>query len=205
MVMKKALILGTYENAPYHPFRGVDRALADLLAPDFAVTLTDDPRALFSLAAEGFDLAVSYLDAFDTPFSEDCAQALLTFVRGGGGLLCLHNGISLQTSDALYRLIGGRFLRHPPQTALRFTPQGFLSDEQAFTLSEEPYQFELCDPAVVPLLRYEYEGAFYPGGWCRLEGAGRVAFLTPGHSIDAFRVPEYLHMIARCAQWATNE
>ena len=45
-MMKKAMILGTYNDAPYHPFAGVDRALKDLLSPDFDVTLTDDPARL---------------------------------------------------------------------------------------------------------------------------------------------------------------
>ena len=39
---KKALIVGTYVNAPYHPFQQVDHALAELLAPNFDVTVTDE-------------------------------------------------------------------------------------------------------------------------------------------------------------------
>lgn len=206
-MMKKAMILGTYNDAPYHPFAGVDRALKDLLSPDFDVTLTDDPARLEETERGGYSLLVSYLDAFDKPFPDALAQAVCPFVRDGGGLLCLHNGISLQTNEAMYRLIGGRFLRHPRQTVLRFLPaaEGFLKDLPGFAISEEPYQFELYDKALTPLLRYEYEGASYPGGWCRAEGAGRVVFLTPGHSAEAFRVPEYLDMIARSARWLTEE
>jgi hypothetical protein len=102
---KKALIVGTYVNAPYHPFQQVDHALAELLAPDFDVTVTDDLSAFRALA--GFNLCVSYIDMFDAALPEGTGEAILSFVRGGGSLLCLHNGISLQTDEALFHLIGG--------------------------------------------------------------------------------------------------
>ena len=144
MVMKKrALIVGTYVNAPYHPFQQVDHALAELLAPDFDVTVTDDLSAFRALA--GVNLCVSYIDMFDAALPEGTGEAILSFVRGGGGLLCLHNGISLQTDERLFHLIGGKFTEHPPQTELRFTPaeDGFLQGMEGFSMSEEPYQFEM--------------------------------------------------------------
>ena len=203
MVMKKkALIVGTYVNAPYHPFQQVDHALAELLAPNLDVTVTDDLSAFRALA--GFNLCVSYIDMFDAALPEGTGEAILSFVRGGGGLLCLHNGISLQTDEALFHLIGGKFTGHPPQTDLEFSPHpdGFLREMACFTLLEEPYQFEMSGDEVVPLMRYQYKGREYMGGWCRTEGKGRVVFLTPGHSIASFRNQAYLAMIWKSAEWA---
>jgi type 1 glutamine amidotransferase len=76
---------------------------------------------------------------------------------------------------------------------------------EGFSMSEEPYQFEMSGDEVVPLLRYQYEGREYLGGWCRTEEKGRVVFLTPGHSIAAFRSEAYLAMIRKSAEWAVNQ
>ena len=205
--MRKALIIGTYINAPYHPFQQVDEALAEVLSSEFDVDFSDDLPRLLTMEEEGYSLCVSYLDMFDKPFPADAANAVLSFVRNGGGLLCLHNGISLQTDDRLFHLIGGKFTGHPPQTDLAFSPwpDGFLHEIAPFTLSEEPYQFEMSGDEVIPLLSYLYEGREYLGGWCRTEEKGRVVFLTPGHSIASFRCEAYLAMIWTSAEWAANQ
>ena len=54
---KKALIVGTYVNAPYHPFQQVDEALVALLAPEFDVMVTDDLSAFQRM--QGYDLCIS--------------------------------------------------------------------------------------------------------------------------------------------------
>lgn len=203
--MKKAIILGTWHNAPYHPFQGVDIILSDLLKDRFEVTLTDQLSDLLTLRQRGYDLFISYLDAFDQILPGEYAEAILAFVREGGGLLCLHNGISLQTDERMFRLIGGKFLNHPPQTEITFetVPAGILSDLPGFSISEEPYQFALSGNTITPLLTYRYNELSLLGGWSREEGAGRVVFLTPGHSIQAFRQKEYLDMIERSAEWVS--
>ncbi|MBQ9251710.1 MAG: ThuA domain-containing protein [Clostridia bacterium] len=200
---KKAVILGTYVNAPYHPFQGVDKVLRDLIKDEYEVELTDKLERLQALRREGVSLLISYLDAFDTPLPEPVAEEIEAFVLEGEKLLCLHNGISLQTSDRLYHLIGGKFLRHPPQTELSFTPaeEGFLAGCEGFAISEEPYQFEMSGENVTPVLNYVYDGKQYLGGWLREVGHGRIVFLTPGHSLETFRVPQYLDMISRSIQW----
>ena len=201
MVMK-ALVIGTYVNPPYHPFQQVDEVLAGLLGPDTAVT--DDFSRVLTMEREGYTLCVSYIDRFDAPLPDGVADAMLSFVRNGGGLVCLHNGISLQTDERLFHLIGGKFISHPPQTELAFSacPEGFLRGMAGFSISEEPYQFEMSGDEVLPLLTYQYNGKAYHGGWCRTEGKGRVVFLTPGHSIAAFRCKAYLDMIRKSAEWA---
>lgn len=205
--MKKALIWGTYQNAPYHPFQGVDEILSGLLKNHFEVTLTDQRSDLLLLQENGYELLISYLDDFDHVFPGECAEAILEYVRKGGGLLCLHNGISLQTDERMFHLIGGKFLCHPPQTNITFktTSTGIFSDLPGFTLFEEPYQFALSGDMITPLLTYQYNGLFLLGGWSREEGNGRVVFLTPGHSIRTFRQKEYLDMIYRSVEWLVDK
>jgi len=204
--MKKALIIGTYINPPYHPFQQVDQELTEILSPSFHLTVTDDLACLLSMEEADCDLLVSYLDRFDDVLPEGTAEVVDAFVRHGGGLLCLHNGISLQTDPRLYSLIGGRFTGHPPQADLSFLPdsKGFLKDLPGFILSEEPYQFQMFGNDVTPLLHYTYREKSHSGGWCRTEGKGRIAFLAPGHSVQTFRVPAFREMIRQCAEWATR-
>ena len=201
----KTLMIGTYINAPYHPFQEVDRVLISLLGPQ--TEATDDFSRLLTMEKEGYSLCVSYIDRFDSALPDGAADAILTFVRHGGGLMCLHNGISLQTDERLYHLIGGKFAWHPPQTDIAFSahPAGFLSGMAGFVISEEPYQFEMSGDEVFPLLTYRYDGKEYPGGWCRTEEKGRVVFLTPGHSIASFKNKEYLDMIRKSAEWAAEK
>jgi transposase-like protein len=182
----------------------VDEALAEALSTEFEITTSDDLSRLLTMDEEGYSLCVSYLDMFDQPFPADAANAVLSFVVHGGGLLCLHNGISLQSDDRLFHLIGGKFTGHPPQTNLEFSPHpdGFLRGMPSFTLTEEPYQFEMSGDEVIPLLTYRYKDTDFQSGWCRTEGRGRVVFLTPGHSIASFRSQAYLTMIRKSAEWA---
>lgn len=201
---KKALILGTYHEAPYHPFQGVDELLAALLKEDFEASLTDQLPALTVNGERAYDLLISYLDAFDKPLPAGWGEAVLEFVRQGGGLLCLHNGISLQTDERVFHLIGGGFLNHPQQEELAFetTPSGILSDLPGFSMMEEPYQFALSGEAITPLLTYRYGSMTCLGGWSREEGGGRIVFLTPGHTVQTFLKKEYQQMIIRSAKWA---
>ena len=205
MVMKRALIIGTYVNAAYHhPFQGVDQQLVKALEGAFEVRLTDDLNELKDLT--GYDLLVSYLDNLPAQWPEGVADSVSSFVRAGGGLLLLHYGICLSTLEPLLGLIGGRFDHHPPQEPLTFTPSpdGFLSALEGFTISEEPYQFQLAADDLKTILEYEYRGERYIGGWQRTEGQGRVVYLAPGHSVETFRLAAYRVMIKAAALWAVN-
>jgi len=40
------------------------------------------------------------------------------------------------------------------------------------------------------------------GGWCRVEGKGRVVGLLPGHAAEAYEATEYRTIVWRAAHWA---
>lgn len=202
--MKKSLLLGTYVNPPYHPLTGIDTLLTKLLGDAFSVESTDNPDAFQKLSAET-DLVISYLDDWSSPIPERDAEALTQYVSEGGGLLVIHNGISLQQSPDLACLIGGRFSHHPAQEPVTFQsiPGTFLEGCEEFTISEEPYQFtDLGD--ITPVLSYFYHGEAFLGGWEKTCGRGRIVYLCPGHTIATFEVPSFQKMIRlgalRCAR-----
>jgi len=92
---KRALALGTYEGAKYHPFTGGDKIVEGVLADDIAVDSTDDYGVLNKKTLGGYDLFISYTEFDDTRLPDEAAAALVSFVAGGGGLLAIHNGISI--------------------------------------------------------------------------------------------------------------
>ena len=200
--MSQILLFGTYIQPPYHPLKGVDALLTSLLADLGTVCPTDNPEDLLKLPGGSCPLLISYLDQFDHAIPEACADAVLRFVQEGGSLLALHNGISLSLDQGLLRVLGGRFSHHPTQEPIDFFPEEdtFLSGIPAFTISEEPYQFDHLTSDNRPLLHYTYRGETYLAGWERTEGRGKIIYLCPGHTIDTFNMESYKQMIRRSVQ-----
>ncbi|WP_438431285.1 ThuA domain-containing protein [Gorillibacterium sp. sgz500922] len=211
MAIKKALALGTYEGAPYHPFTGVDKVLEQVLADDFAVDCTDDYGVLNDKTLSGYDLFISYTEFDGVELSDEAAAALVSFVARGGGLLAIHNGISLQRRHELAALIGGYFTHHPEFTDLpiRIAPEAaehpVVQGLAGFTLGEEPYRFDRYPHYESTVLaEYEQDGQLWPAAWAHGYGLGRVVYVMPGHHLPSFQVKEVQDWIRRGAQWAAK-
>ena len=203
MVMAgRVLALGTRVNAPYHPFGDVEARLEDILREVCVLDCSDDPGALSDLRE--WTAVLSYLDEWKEKLRAEWAEGLKRFVAEGGGLLLLHNGICIQSDPGIGEMIGGRFLNHPAQEEITFTPGGLLEGCRPFAVKEEPYRFELKDPGEM-ILTYVQGGETYPAGWRRTYGKGRVAYLCPGHTGEIFDIPAYREMIQRCMRWCLGE
>lgn len=74
-------------------------------------------------------------------------------------------------------------------------------DCAAFTMTEEPYQFELEDDRKEIFLTYAYHGKEYPAGWRKTFGKGKVVYLAPGHTADKFACEQYIRLIRSCMVW----
>lgn len=81
----KAIALGQYEGAKYHPFTQIDRELQAIFEPAMDVECTDDYAVLQKDKLEGYDLFISYAEFTDQEMPEDQVQALVSYVRNGGG------------------------------------------------------------------------------------------------------------------------
>ncbi|MBN1699591.1 MAG: ThuA domain-containing protein [Spirochaetales bacterium] len=200
--MKKALILGNYSNAAYHPFAGVDRRLTGILSVDFSVVTKEDRSILSSPSLGEFDLIISYADDWERSLPDDRMGGLMSHVSSGGGILVIHNGISFQGRPEFAQLIGARFVTHPPRTLLTYTygpiPHPVTDGLLPFRLFEEPYRFIFSPLAVLTVI---LETAPYPAGWVRQFGKGRVAYLAPGHEEEIFTDHAYKALIRRTARW----
>lgn len=203
----KALLLGDYENAPYHPLGAVEETLLSILSTDWEIAPTDRYELLASEELNQYRLCISYADRWESPLTSEETAGLLRYVAGGGGLLILHNGISLQARSELAQLAGARFTGHPEYTELPFRPSAkehpVLSGIGPFVMDEEPYRFEqdgLSDHEV--LLTYSHDGQDWPAAWTKRVGLGRMVYLMPGHHRPSFEHAEYAKLVRNGAAWA---
>ncbi|WNS41704.1 ThuA domain-containing protein [Paenibacillus sp. MMS20-IR301] len=209
MASLKALAFGSYSEVKYHPFAGVDREIEGLLAPDLDVISTEDYGLMNPQQLAECSLVVSYTEFSDQPLSAAESGALLSYVAGGGGLLVIHNGISLQRNQELGLMLGAHFTHHPDYTALQMSitaPEHPIMDGISnFVIEDEPYYFEqLPYFATTVLAEYPHGGAMRQAAWCHPFGQGRIVYLMPGHHLPSFSVEPFRRMIRRGGLWAAG-
>ncbi|QHW32953.1 ThuA domain-containing protein [Paenibacillus rhizovicinus] len=204
----QALLLGDFTEAPWHPLEPARAEIQSILAPEFLLTATEDYNVLNELNQAEYPLCISYTDCWNRALAPEQTAGLLRYVAGGGGLLVIHNGVSLQSSPELAQLIGARFTGHPPYQSLNYHPvygHHLLDGVESFALDEEPYLFELDSLAArTEFLTFEFEGERYPAGWERAYGLGKLVYLQPGHHAPSFKPASYQRLVRNCARWASG-
>lgn len=209
MSVVKALALGSYTEVKYHPFEGVDRELENILKGEMEVTCTEDLTMLNREVLESYHLVISYIEFLDDPIAQDQVAALLSYVAGGGGLLVIHNGISMQRNQELGLMLGAQFTHHPAYTALEVKitepEHPIMQGIEDFVIEDEPYYFEQ-QPffKTTVLAEYPHDGAMRQAAWCHEFGLGRVVYLMPGHHLPSFSSEPFRQMIRRGGLWAAS-
>lgn len=207
---KRAILLGDYSNPPYHPLHAVDEELVDMLKDQITIAATEDYDILQADNLKKIHLCISYTDCWNKPVSSAQAAGLINYVSGGGALLVLHTGISLQKKYELSQMIGARFISHPPFQELHFeiapaAEHVILEEFEPFSMGEEPYQFEFDHfSEKMILFEYTYEDRRWPAAWVLEFGLGRIVYLMPGHTIAAFKHPVYRSIIKNSVKWLLN-
>jgi uncharacterized protein len=204
----KAILIGDIETAKYH---SMERFIPELITilNDFELEVTEDYNAFLFERLTKYDLCVCFIDRW-TPISDNQSVGLVQFVKQGGGLLVLHNGLSLQARPELTALMGGFFTGHPEQAVLAYesvpSSHWITAEGGAFNALEEPYQIRLeNDFDGTVFLQYQWNGTSVPAGWSRNEEQGRVVVLSPGHNLETFLVDEYRALISRSATWVIKK
>lgn len=206
MASIRTLLIGDITEAPWHPLEPARVQLESILGEPFDLDSTEDYERLAGLDKEQYPLCISYTDCWDRDISSEIAAGLLRYVASGGGLLVIHNGISLQVRYELLQMIGGKFTEHPPYQTLHYygtdAEHPLLKGVDDFVLDEEPYHYEL-DPFTPRnvFLEYEFEGRRYPAGWEHTYGLGRVVYIQPGHHSPSFDSPAVRQLIVNGANW----
>jgi type 1 glutamine amidotransferase len=207
----KALLLLGGNHHDFDGFSGFFRSFFP--ENELAIESTYDGDSLLRLQEEQVDLVVLYTcfggSVKDGNLAEDLnpeqIDALARWVAGGGRLLAVHSATVMRESNQeMRRLLGGRFVSHPPQ--FDFTVYPLFKEHPitqgigAFAVHDEFYVQSYDDGVVIHMAAFD-RGVAYPMVWTRSEGRGQVAYLAPGHSKRVWDLPSYRQLVRQAVDW----
>jgi type 1 glutamine amidotransferase len=137
--------------------------------------------------------------------SDEVQSAFSEYVNQGNGLLAIHSGTAEYEQKSVLRgLLGGVFTHHPEQCPVTLSPHldhPLCAGSAPFTLQDEHYFMALDDPQADVFLTTTSVNGEQPGAWRRSAGNGRVAILTPGHTLEVWQHPSYQALLRNCMLW----
>ncbi len=206
MNYKKILVIGDNDKAPYHTMNKIQEQLYTILKDEFILIFNDQYDNLTLADLESYELVISYIDCWNMEINNKLAVSIISYISNGGGLLAIHNGISLQNNKELAHIIGAEFTMHPERDTLIYTDinenHPIMKDIGEFQLWEEPYQFDF-DPFTEKEILFYYQSGDYkvPAAWTTKFGLGKVIYLSPGHEKKSFENQTFAQIIRNCASW----
>jgi type 1 glutamine amidotransferase len=211
MMSTRVLVLCDDKWHPAHVVRGgIERLGTD----DFHFDVIEDGREWSAERMGIYPLVLlaklNHISAVDNSpwITPEVEEAFVDYVRAGGGLLAVHSGTCVIESPTLRRLIGGTFIKHPPQCEVTVTPQGYLPitlDVEPFTVKDEHYFMETDGPQALPFLTTPSEHGAQSGAWLREQDDGRVCVLTPGHNAEVWLHPEFQTLLRNGLLWCAKQ
>jgi type 1 glutamine amidotransferase len=213
MEPKRALLL---LGGSWHDFDGFATWLTGLLTPHgWQVEATYDLNRLMTLEEEKPDLVISYTCFSANPDPENArgkrrmknkqAKALASWLRAGGAFYGVHGATVMgDSSQLLGKLLGGKFLRHPPAFTYKVYPMfeehDFTQKIGAFEVTEEFY-IQHYDNNLDVLMVGILDEVVHPLVWCKHEGLGRVAYNALGHVPEVWQHPTYQQLTLQAVDW----
>ncbi len=188
----------------------------------FEVEATQDCAAISRENLARFE-AVALYTTGELPFAGGQKEALLDFVRGGGGFVGIHSA-----ADTFYEwpgygeLVAGRFDGHPWVQKVRVRVEdpwhpSSIHLAPGFEIEDEIYQFKEWDRAKVHVLLsldpdsvdlgakgVKRRDRDFPLAWCRGFGEGRVFYTALGHPEEVWKDPRFLTHLVEGIRWATG-
>lgn len=214
MARKWVLLLS---GGTFHDFDGFEAAIRPMLEEaGYALDATYDPDALLSLDDDGkYDVVINNTclgkrrpdqqDTHPERLTDAQTEALVRFVRAGGGYLPFHSAtVSGEPNPELARLNGGLFVEHPPRHTFPVYPtylkHPVTKGLQAFCAYDELYIQAYNDDVTVLMVAID-RGVAYPMVWTRREGQGRVAHIALGHSPEIWESAPFRKLFLQTVAW----
>ena len=200
--MKNILVLGS-AVAPYHPLENLEQ-LTNFLS-EYKFVFTKDSDSLLEM--RDFDMLICYADAWKQPLSAAQSAAFKAYLSGGGKILSIHNGVSIQDTPELAEVTGARFTHHPEYCELLIQPiknHPVTDSVQDFSIMDEPYHYEVYGDIDV-LATYDFNGTIIPAVWERSYGKGILLYLMPGHNKSAFQCEPYRKLIKNSVNYLLDK
>jgi type 1 glutamine amidotransferase len=195
-------------------------------AHGFAVDVSDEPTAFTGDNLRRYD-AVIFSNTNNEAFTSDGQRrALQAYVRAGGGFVGIHSASGSERSWPWYfQLLGGTFVRHPPQQDFtvdvvdRAHPStGFLPDRWEIA-SDECYFLQSLNPGIRILLAADLTtvtdpdrstfpgdvfGDAFPLAWYQQFDGGRQWYTALGHRPEHYEDPVFTRHILGGIRWVVT-
>ncbi len=208
--MKKVLYV--FGGPEFHATEACGQILADILKRDgrFELEMTRDFDALAALPGGQYAAVVLYATGFVDDLTPAREQGLLSFVKGGGGFVGVHAAADCFRGNRNFvDMLGGEFVWHPEHHEFKVEmvqKDHYLTTRVPdFSVFDEMYHLQSFDPARVTVLAQTlYQGKQHAMAYVRDYGAGRVAYLANGHTMQAWKHPEFRKLLLRAVAWSAG-
>ena len=219
-MQKKALVVGGCPH-PFHrlePIKplietifesmGIDADITGITHPDGGDDWAGDYASISKENLSRYDLLLMMTTGNERRGAD--VEAIIEFVQSGKSLIGIHNATDTFTDHAEFvRLIGGRFRTHPAQleieTEILNRAHPITEGLENFSVRDELYLFSDFHPETVDLLiqtRSFDDNGPVPFCWTRVQGLGRVFYLSLGHNPSTIADPNWQTLFKRGVAWS---
>lgn len=192
----------------------------------FMVDATDSASIFTSPALMEYD-AIVFSNTNNEGFETERQKvAFQRFIRSGKGFVGIHSASGSERNWPWYwKLIGGKFLRHPPiqkfevevidrsHPSTNFLPEIWMREDECYFLQQLNPSNHVLLAARLPNLVDEQKtsypgntfGELMPLAWCHEFDGGRQWYTALGHSIEHYQDPEFLKHILGGIEWVCSK
>lgn len=195
-----------------------EKELFDMAKGRFDVQCTQDCADIDAAHLAGVQCVIFYTTG-ELPISDAGKQALMDWVRGGGGFVGIHCATdTLYQYEPYVQMIGGTFDGHPwhQEVRARVEDRTFPATKElgeSFAITDEIYQFKnfqrfplhvllTLDPASVDAGLGKRADGDYALAWCGDWGRGRVFYSALGHRLEVWQDPRFRKFLLAGIDWA---
>ncbi|MBQ6562990.1 MAG: ThuA domain-containing protein [Clostridia bacterium] len=208
----------------WHPAEVIERGLESMDWEEFTFDVVKTAKDILSPAfVSRYDVLVnchgSSLNAsnsnpwFEKGVTEFGPEEFRDYVAKGGGLVVVHSGLTIggpsHPEPAYTEVAGGYFLGHPPRemTQVKITARNEItSGVEDFSERDEHYQIAITAEDIEPFMETTSEhGGTCVSGYRRTFGEGRVAVLTPGHTLAVWENPNFRRLLKNAIRWVIRK
>jgi len=147
------------------------------------------------------------------------SDGLMSAVKNGAGIAGPHGGLgdSFRDNTGYLFMVGGQFAAHPGgqieyEVNITNHDDPITKGLSDFKIKTEQY-YMLVDPGVDVLATTTFsgehakwiEGVVMPVVWKKMYGKGKVFYISIGHSVDNFEIPQVIEMLQRGIIWAMRD
>jgi acetyl esterase/lipase/type 1 glutamine amidotransferase len=195
----------------------VERQLEGACRGRFELDLSQDPAMISAERLRSYRAVVFYTSG-ELPIDR---EALLAYVRGGGGFVCVHNAMATLMKYPPYgEMVGASFDGHPwnQDVAVKVEDPAHPSTTHlgaAFRIKDEIYQVKgwqrkevhvllSIDASSVDLSKGKREDKDYALAWTKSYGTGRVFYTALGHYEEVWKDERFLRHLVEGIGWAAG-